>query len=159
MHKRECLCLQISETVLTIKTAPIGTTHSQLGERGAVSRGIYELIWHASWKAELALNDGLVSAARNGDTKAQNSIIVRYKKKCRTKHGRPLEASIAWSSRYFDITRVRNAAPAKVPADPDIEPPDSPTCTCDHEVCDDCRGGNHDVCANCDLAKPTSAPN
>lgn len=105
--------------------------------------GIYEAVYHASWKIDdLRIDDSVFRAACDGNIPSQNRIMNQYMSKIRKKYGQEktqqLPKYIYWDNQYFDIKRLRDA---RVPNTRPASTTESPrlsqgTCDCGCARCD-----------------------
>ena len=71
--------------------------------------GIYEAVFHASWKIDdLRIDDDKYIAAVRGDIDAQNYVILRYKGRLRRKYPKQFSQlpRIYWNDKNFDMKRI-----------------------------------------------------
>lgn len=114
-----------------------------------MSKGIYEAVWHSSWKVELTIDDDLFRDACEGIVQARAKIVHRFKNRASKVHDKKLEVFIDWDDPHFDIKRVRDAPAKKRASRPRATMlPEEPSCTCP-DSCFMCDIGNHYQCRNC----------
>ena len=101
-----------------------------------MSDGIYEAVFHSSWRVRFTFDDSLYQAALGGHVKSRDAFIIRFLIATRARYDKPLEQYVRWDDRHFDHSRIGDAAqPKKKAAEKTVVPP-SGECDCECSRCD-----------------------